>query len=118
MRNILTSIIIVLLLMGCASPRPWTKEEKTAAGFFLLAHTANAFTTSQLENNGNYEKFNFIIKEHPSDTIVGIYFSVTAGLALGISHYWPSLRQPLLYGYGSLNTSLAIHDYNLNSKKN
>ena len=107
-------LVVISLLTACASPRPWTKQEKIAAGFFLLAHSANAFTTSRLENNGNYEKFNFIISEHPSDTMVGIYFSLTAGLALGISHYCPKLREPLLYGYGSLNTSLAIYDYNLN----
>ena len=113
MRFILIFLIIGSLFTACASPRAWTKQEKTAAGFFIVAHSANAFTTSRLENNGNYEKFNFIIGEHPSDTEVGIYFSITAGLALTLSHFYPKLREPLLYGYGSLNTIMAIRDYNL-----
>ena len=61
MKKVVLSILCLFLFVACASPRPWTKQEKIAAGFFLLAHSADAFTTSRLENNGNYEKFNFII---------------------------------------------------------
>ena len=114
MKYILIFLISISLFVSCATPRPWNKQEKTAAYFFILAHSANAFTTSQLDDNGNYEKYNFILDKHPSDTEVGIYFSITGGLALALSHFYPKLRKPLLYGYGFLNTCLVIHDYNLN----
>lgn len=106
-------LIILSLSISCATPRSWTKEEKTAVGFFLLAHSADAFTTSQLIDNGNYE-LNPILGKYPSDTKIGIYFSLTAIGALTISHFYPNLRKPFLSGYGSLNTGLAIHNHNLN----
>lgn len=115
MKSILISFIIGLLLTACASPRPWTKKEKIAAGFFLIAHTADAITTSQLNDNGNYE-LNPLLGKHPSDTEVCIYFSITAIGALTLSHFYPNLREPLLYGYGGLNTGLAIHNHKLNKK--
>lgn len=111
MKSVVLFLITILFFTGCAGPRPWTKQEKIAAGFFLLAHSANAYTTSQINNNNSYERFDFILDKYPSDTEVIIYFSFTAGLALGLSHYLPKLRKPLLYGYGSLNAVLAFDDY-------
>lgn len=107
-------LIIILLFTGCASPRPWTKQERIAAGYFLLAHSADAFTTRQLltVNKENYE-INPIMDKHPSDTEIGIYFSLTALTALGLSHFHPEFRKPLLVGYGSLNSFCVIHNYNL-----
>ena len=115
MRSTILFLFITLLFTSCASPRPWTKQEKIAAGFFLLAHSADAITTSQLTDNGNYE-INPILGKHPSDTKVGVYFSLTAIGALIVSHFNPDLRKPLLYGYGTLNTGLAIHNYTINKK--
>jgi len=111
MKSTILFLFIALLFTSCASPRPWTKQEKIAAGFFLLAHSANAFTTSRINNNNSRERFDFILDEHPSDKEVIIYFSVTGGLALGLAHYFPKLRTPLLYGYGSVNAFFALHDH-------
>ena len=115
MKSTILFLFIALLFTSCASPRPWTKQEKVAAGFFLLAHSADAITTSQLTDHGNYET-NPILGKHPSDTKVGVYFSLTAIGALVVSHFNPDFRKPLLYSYGALNTGLAIHNYTINKK--
>ena len=113
--KIFTIALLLVFLTACASPRPWTKQEKVAAGFFLVAHSANGITTSRIDNHGNYE-MNPAMGEHPSDTGVIVYFSLTGLGALTISHFYPRLRQPLLYGYGSVNTYFAIHDCRINKK--
>ena len=115
MKRLMLSVLCLFLLTSCASPRSWTRQEKVAAGFFLLAHSADAITTSQLTDHGNYET-NPILGKYPSDTKVGVYFSLTAIGALIVSHFNPDLRKPLLYGYGTLNTGLAIHNYTINKK--
>jgi len=114
MRRLIFIVLIFPFLCSCASPRPWTKQEKVAAGFFLLGHTADALTTSQLTDNGNYE-MNPILGKYPSDSEVGIYFSLTAISAITLCHFYPSLRQPLLFGYGMTNFSLAVYNEQLNN---
>ena len=109
------SVLCLFLLISCASPRSWTRQEKAAAGFFVLAHSADAITTSQLTDHGNYE-MNPIMGKHPSDIEIGVYFSLTAIGALVVSHFNPDLRKPLLYGYGSINSICAIHNYTINKK--
>jgi len=115
MKKVVLSILCLFLFVACASPRPWTKQEKVAAGFFLLAHSADAITTSQLTDNGNYET-NPILGKYPSDAKIGVYFSLTAIGALVVSHFKPDLRKPFLYGYGSINSICAIHNYTINKK--
>ena len=106
-------LIIILLFTACASPRPWIKQEKIAAGYFLLGHSADALSTEKmLDNPNNYEN-NPILGKYPSDSKVIIYFSLTAIAALTISHWYPKLRKPLLISYGSLNISLAIYNARL-----
>lgn len=114
MRMVLIFFIILFLVTSCATPRPWTKGEKTAAYFFIAAHFADGYTTSQSLDNGNYE-MNPILGKYPSDSELVVYFSVTGAIALVLSHYKPSLRKPLLYGYGSVNTAFAIHNHQLSS---
>ncbi len=113
MKYILIFFIIISLFINCAGPRSWTKQEKNAASFYLLAHSADAFTTSQLIHKGNYE-LNPILGKYPSDTEIGIYFSLTTLGILTLSHFYPNFRKPILYGYGGLNAGLAIYNYKLN----
>ena len=113
MKFIITFIIILLLFTSCASSRSWNKQEKIAAGFFLVAHSADAITTSRAINNGNYE-MNPILGKYPSDTEIGIHFSITAIGALILCHFYPDLRKPFLYSCGAVNSLCAIHNYNLN----
>ena len=99
----------VLLISSCASPRPWTKEEKIAAGYFCLAHFADYYTTNKMLNNpANWEINPAVDEEHPE-----IYFSLTCIAALAVGHCWPDARKPLFLGYGTLNAGLAAHNTTL-----
>ena len=92
-------------------PRAWTKRDKAAAVFFMAAHTANAISTERhLDGRGNYE-INPILGRHPSDRAVNGYFSITGIATMIIVHLYPELREPVLFGYGGINTGLAIHDF-------
>lgn len=113
--------ILVLFNSGCTSliphPRAWTKEEKIAAGFFIAAHTANAFTTEAHQDSPElYYERNPIMGRHPSDTEIVTYFSITGVGALLIAHFYPELRKPLLYGYGAINSYWVIHDLQMMNK--
>jgi len=113
MKYILIFLIIIPSFISCATPRPWTKQEKIAAGFFLLAHLADGFTTKELKDNGHYEH-NPLLNKYPSDSEVGLYFSLTTLGALTLSHFYANFREPLLYSYGILNFLLATYNYDLN----
>ena len=114
MRKVVIVSMALLLLSSC-SPRPWTKQEKLAAGYFCIAHFADYYTTNRMLNNpGNWEE-NPILGEHPSDSKVTVYFSLTAIGALAVGHFWPDARKPLFLGYGTLNAGLAVHNSRLPS---
>ena len=112
MRFILIVLIIISLFTACATPRPWTKEEKVSAGYFCLAHFADYYTTNQMLDNGHSE-MNPALGDYPSNSKTTVYFSLTAIGALIIGHFWPESRKPLFISYGALNTGLAIHNSQL-----
>ena len=108
MRKVVIVLMALLLLLSC-SPRPWTKQEKIAAGYFCVAHFADYYTTNKmLENPANWEINPAVDEEHPE-----IYFSLTAIVALGIGHFWPDARKPLFLGYGTLNAGMAVYNTTL-----
>jgi len=111
-KQVCTLALVVLFSTSCASPRPWTKEEKTAAGIFALGHLMDVYTTGQMLDKGYHEK-NPVLKEHPSNKKVTAYFSITGTVVLALSHFFPSLRRPFLLGCGSLGLSLAVHNNRL-----
>ena len=112
MRKVVITSIAFLLLASC-SPRPWTKQEKLAATYFCVAHFADYYTTNRMLNNpANWEE-NPILGEHPSDSTITMYFSLTAIGALAVGHFWPDARKPLFWGYGTLNAGLAAHNSTL-----
>ena len=81
-----------------------------AAGFFVLAHIADAYTTERfLDDPENWER-NPILGEHPSDPKLTVYFSITGFTALALSHRYPDLRKALLLPYGALNTKNAFRN--------
>lgn len=115
---IMMCILVLVFGNGCVSliphPRPWTKDEKIAAGFFIAAHTANAFTTEAHQDHPDmYYEMNPIMGRHPSDTEIIAYFSITGVVALLIAHFYPELRKPLLYGYGGVGCYWTVHDLNM-----
>ena len=112
MRKTLIIPLVFVFLFSCTSPRPWTKQEKIAAGFFIAAHGLNAYSTERHQDSPEFHtESNFLLNEHPSDTKIIGYFSITAFLTLGAAHFWPDLRKPLLVSYGLVNTKLAHDDF-------
>jgi len=112
MKKLIFILFIFSFLCSCASPRPWTKQEKTAAKFFMVGIIADAYTTNKMLDNGHTE-MNPILDEHPSDTALVVYFPVTAIIGLGFAHFTPELRKLLLYGYGGSSFSFAVRNQNL-----
>ena len=117
MKTVSVLIVIVLLFTGCASlkphPKPWTPTEKKYAAFNMLGIMADAYTTKQMLNNPNSYELNPGLGEQPSDSQLAIYFPLTAIITLGLSHFYPKLREPLLFGYGGLSFGAAVHNQNL-----
>ena len=106
-------LIIILLFTGCTSSRPWTKQEKIAAGYFILGHSADALSTIKMLDNPNIYETNFILDEHPSDSKIVIYFSLTGITIFTIAHFYPKLRIPLLSASGTIGFGYAIHNKRL-----
>ncbi|HUV85113.1 MAG TPA: hypothetical protein VMV86_05340 [Methanosarcinales archaeon] len=120
MKKLLLTICTLLFLFssGCTSltphPRAWTTSEKKAAIFYIVAHTANALTTEAHQNQPElYYEVNPILGRHPSDLEIGGYFSLTGIITLGVTHLYPELREPVLYGYGAINCHWTIHDLDM-----
>lgn len=110
MKKLSIALAVVAFLTGCATPRPWTKTEKAVAGLFLLGKAADLYTTERaLDDPNNYE-INPILDKHPTDTGLMIYFPASAFITLGISHYIPGLRTPLLSFFAGVNFTLAWHN--------
>jgi len=110
-------LIFLFLFSSCATlkphPRPWTKSEKIAAGYFILGHLADALTTERALDNPNIDEINPILGNHPSDSKVAIYFSFTGIAIFTISHFYPELRLPLLSVFGTVGFGYAIHNKRL-----
>jgi len=120
MKKTLTIICLLaaLLLSGCQGlmphPRPWTSREKTAAIFFIAAHAANGLSTEAHQDHPElYYEMNPVLGRHPSDMEIGTYFSLTGVATLLVTHLYPELREPVLYGYGGVNCYWTVHDIDL-----
>jgi len=105
------------LLCGCTyikpNPRPWTMEEKQAAVYFTVGHLLDAYTTEKFLDKPQFYEMNPILGKHPSDEKVILYFGITEIGALTIAHFWPWLRKPLLFSYGTTGIYWARHNYRL-----
>ncbi len=117
-RSLSFAFVLLLMTTGCTSiiphPRPWTKQEKQAAIFFLAAHTANAYTTELHQDKPHlYYERNPLLGKHPSDTETNVYFSVTGLGTLLIAHFYPEIRERLLWNYFKVNTMASLHDYDM-----
>jgi len=107
------SVLCLFLLTSCASLRPWTRQEKVAAGFFVVAHVANAFSTKAIVDSPYCYESNFIMDKDPSDGKIIAYFSISGALTLLVAHFYPKTRVPLLLGYGGVNAFLTVYDFTL-----
>ncbi len=103
-------VIALLLLPSCAhyNPRPWTTGEKTALAWSCVASVADMYTTHRFLDNPNNWETNPMLGERPSDGEVIMFLGVSQLITIGLSHYFPDLRIPLLCVKGSLNTINTI----------
>lgn len=111
-------VALILLTMGCSHikphPRSWTTGEKAMAGFFIVAHAADAYTTERHQDYpASYEELNPLLGKHPTDSEIAIYFIATGAAALVICHFYPELRYPLLGIYGGVGMGAAWRNWKL-----
>ena len=112
-------IISLVFLTSCATikpPRPWTKNEKIGAAFFVAGHLADTYTTIQHQNYPEIYEINPALGKHPSDSKVYMYMGATGAIGLLIAHYFPNLRLPICIGYGGLGFYMAWGNYKLIKK--
>jgi len=118
-RKILPATLALLLLLpSCATlkphPEPWDKTDKILAAYFIVGHTADAYTTERcLDHPDRFYEKNRILGKHPKDHEIVVYFSVTGVGALLIAHLYPEIRPWLLGAYGSVGFYCAHHNYHL-----
>ena len=108
-------IIVLVFLAGCASPRPWTKEEKMLLAASCLATTADMVTTLDMLDDGNWE-INPMMGKHPTDGQVVITIGITQALTVVLAHYWDDFRSWILGAKTGINAGFAFH--NLRLKEN
>lgn len=118
MKKWIVILMVTLLFFGCGSfepqPRRWTARERQAAGYFIFAHTLNAFSTEYHQDRaGIYYEANPLLGRHPSDKKVAVYFNITAVIGLMAAHFFPEHRQRILWDYGNANMMAAFHDYRM-----
>ena len=100
-------LVIILLLTGCATVRPWTTEEKVLLGVSCLATVADITTTLDMLDNGGWE-INPMMGEHPSDSQVVAIMATTQILTIIVAHYWPDFRKWILGIKTGVNTAFAF----------
>jgi len=111
---ILRLAIIAIFLAGCATARPWTTEEKVLLGASCLATVADAYTTLDMLDNGNWE-INPMMGEHPSSSQVVLTMAATQVLTIIVAHYWSDFRAWILGIKTGINSGFAFHNMRLDS---
>jgi len=106
-------LLILLFLTGCASARPWTKEEKSLLVASCIASIADITTTLDGLHDGNSE-MNPIMGKYPSDTRVISTMVTSQVLTIIIAHYLDSFRSLILGTKTGINTSFALHNLKVN----
>lgn len=110
-------IIAMFLLSNCAAidftPRPWTKGEKVAGAAFVVAHTANWYSTKRHQSFDNITEMNPILGERPSQEQIAGYFLLSGLAGLGIAHIMPEYRYWILAPYTATNFYFTYHDMRL-----
>ena len=95
----LLTIILLITLTGCVTPRPWTKAEKAMLIASCLATATDVFTTDRAINNGCEEIGvpKTLLGKHPTIGRLIAFGSITQATAIVVAHYWPDFR---LWGLG------------------
>ena len=92
LNNLLISIIcgllcvVLLLLSGCSTPKPWTTRNKVLAGVMMAGTAADMWSTSYALSNGATE-LNPLYGENPSDSTLALSGAISSGVFLVIGHF-------------------------------
>ena len=110
----LVIVILLLCIAGCATTEPWTRDNKAAAGFFVMGKLADTASTIDFLKNTNARELNPILGERPSNEEVISYMIITGIAQLIIADLLPpKWRERWLIVFGSVNTYCAIHNSRL-----
>jgi len=114
--KIIFKILIIVFFFSTtasAEPRAWTEEEKILLFWSSMASIADMYSTCRaLDNPDNWE-INPMIGKHPENERVVVFLSLSQIATVIIAHFWPDMRKVLLQGKATINTTFAIHNYNL-----
>ena len=102
-------IILLIVLPGCVTPRPWTKAEKVMLGASCLAVVADAYTTMDGQDNGHRET-NPIMGKHPSDGTIISVMALMQVTTIVAAHYLPDFRSWILGVKSGVNAGFAFHN--------
>jgi len=111
--RIMPALIFVVLLTGCS----WSKGDIMWGVASTVATAADGYTTIRFLNNPDNYEMNPGLGRHPSDEQVILMLATTQGISLALAHFFPKLRPWLLGGKTIVNTSFAIHNYQLDWDK-
>ena len=104
MKRLTPIIIAALLLTSCASPRPWTTEEKIALGSSIIATILDISTTHKAFDNGCWEANPAMGGKSASKGTVVVLGIGWQAFATVITHYWADeYRTTVLGGKAVLN---------------
>jgi hypothetical protein len=102
-------LILMLILTGCASARPWTAQEKIMLSISCLAVVADMTTTINRMHDGGYET-NPTMGKHPSDGTVISVMALTQVVTIIVAHYWGPWRSMVLGIKTGINAGFAFHN--------
>lgn len=105
--NISILILGTVLMIGCVTPRPWTKGEKAMLFTSCLATAVDTYTTIEGLNNGCSELNAFIGKDPSNMTVILFSGAVQLSFAV-VAHYFPDFRLWGLGGKAIANTGAAV----------
>jgi len=99
--------LLSIIIVGCATARPWTTEEKVLLGVSCLATAIDAATTVRMLDDGGWET-NPIMGTHPSDSQVIIKMGTIQAITIIAAHYFEGFRSWILGVKTGINTGFAF----------
>jgi len=106
-------VILAIFLAGCATAKPWTKEEKVLLGASCLAALADTITTLDGLHRGA-EETNPIMGRHPSDTMVVSVMAIAQISTIIAAHYLSDFREWILGVKTVANAACTFHNLRIN----
>lgn len=112
MKSIIFSIL--LFTIGCAH-QPFTQSDKILLGTSLTLQAIDWQQTKEIARNPDfYEKWNFVLDEHPSQNEIDLYFLTTAFASVATIYYLPPKYRNLFFGcWIGIEGDCVVHNYQI-----